>query len=68
MDKGQQELSEAIRSEHGSDAVTTFRDEHAWLSNFARLQHLVVVDGIKYNTVEHAFQAATTPDHKRNWL
>ena len=40
------------------DAITSFRDEFNWLSNFSRAD--VMLDGEVYRTVEHAYQAAKT--------
>jgi len=45
------------------DALTAFRDGHAYLSNF--YPSSVQLDGITYRTVEHAFQAAKTLDKKQ---
>jgi ribA/ribD-fused uncharacterized protein len=39
-------------------AITSFSGKHAFLSNF-HLSH-IIVDGIVFPTVEHAFQAAKT--------
>lgn len=41
-------------------AITAFRDEYEFLSNFHR--HPMMVDGKDYATLEHAFQAAKTSD------
>jgi ribA/ribD-fused uncharacterized protein len=40
--------------------ITHFRDDHAFLSNFAASP--IVLEGVTYPTVEHAFQAAKTFD------
>jgi ribA/ribD-fused uncharacterized protein len=40
------------------NAITSFRGEYNWLSNFFRCD--VVLDGEVYRTVEHAYQAAKT--------
>ncbi len=37
-------------------AILEFSGEHRWLSNFAKVE--VVLDGVVYPTVEHAYQAA----------
>lgn len=42
------------------NAITEFRGKHAFLSNFSSAD--VVLDGVTYPTVEHAFQAAKTLD------
>lgn len=38
--------------------IKSFQDEHRWLSNFAPVT--VVLDGVSYESVEHAYQAAKT--------
>jgi ribA/ribD-fused uncharacterized protein len=40
------------------NAITSFRGEYNWLSNFFRCD--VALDGEVYRSVEHAFQAAKT--------
>jgi len=40
--------------------ITSFKSEYAFLSNFAPAK--VVLDGLEYPTVEHAYQAAKTTD------
>ncbi len=42
------------------ERIASFRGEHGWLSNFFRVD--VVLDGVTYRSVEHAFQAAKTLD------
>ncbi len=42
------------------NAITSFKDEYAFLSNFHPSPIIVV--GIEYPTVEHAYQAAKTRD------
>lgn len=42
------------------DAITQFRGEYRWLSNFH--QAVVVFEGQLYPTVENAYQAAKTED------
>lgn len=42
--------------------ILTFQDEHRFLSNF--YPSPIVVDGKRYPTVEHAFQAAKTNNDK----
>ncbi len=42
----------------GGDAITSFRDEFEFLSNF--YPHAVTIDGETYPTAEHAFQALKT--------
>jgi ribA/ribD-fused uncharacterized protein len=42
------------------DAISRFRGEYNWLSNFFRVD--VILDGLTYQSVEHAFQAAKTHD------
>lgn len=44
----------------GSSAISEFRGEHEFLSNF--FPSTVHLDGASYPTVEHAFQAAKTLD------
>jgi len=44
----------------GEAAITSFLRPHAFLSNFSKAP--VVLDGVEYPTVEHAFQAAKTLD------
>lgn len=41
-----------------ADAITSFTGPHAFLSNFYPVQ--VMLDGIDYPSVEHAYQAAKT--------
>src|SRR3990167_10206859 len=48
------------RKTNMSSIIDSFRDEHAFLSNF--FPSALVVDGELYQTVEHAFQAAKTDD------
>ena len=43
-----------------ADAITSFTGPHAFLSNFYPVQ--VMLDGIDYPSVEHAYQAAKTRD------
>ncbi len=40
--------------------ITSFHDQHEFLSNFSPSP--VILDGVTYPTVEHAFQAAKTLD------
>lgn len=40
--------------------ITYFGGEYRWLSNFA--PSVVQLDGVKYPTIEHAYQAAKTLD------
>lgn len=50
------------------DAVLGFSAEYRWLSNFWRAR--VMLDGIEYPTVEHAYQAAKAPfdgDDPKGW-
>ena len=42
------------------ERITAFRGDHAWLSNFFRVD--VALDGVTYRSVEHAFQAAKSLD------
>lgn len=44
-------------------AITQFTGEYRWLSNFWFCP--VVYDGVTYNSVEHAYQAAKTLDTKQ---
>lgn len=41
--------------------IDQFRGAYRWLSNFSPAE--VVLDGVTYPTVEHAYQAAKTLDH-----
>jgi ribA/ribD-fused uncharacterized protein len=43
-----------------ADPITDFRGKHDFLSNF--YPSPVTLDDVEYPTVEHAFQAAKTPD------
>lgn len=43
--------------------ITSFRDRHAFLSNFS--PHPTFMDGEDYPSVEHAFQAAKTYDDQQ---
>lgn len=43
-----------------SDAITSFRGDFAFLSNFYQCE--IVLDGLRYPSVEHAFQAQKTLD------
>ena len=43
-------------------SIDHFRGEHFFLSNFYPCQ--VELDGVSYNSVEHAYQAAKTLDPK----
>src|SRR5687767_9057952 len=45
-----------------SEAIDSFREEHEFLSNFYPAS--VSYDGKEYPTVEHAFQAAKTDNHR----
>jgi ribA/ribD-fused uncharacterized protein len=40
--------------------IKTFRDEDRWLSNFMPVK--IVLDGIEYPSVEHAYQSAKSDD------
>ncbi len=40
--------------------IVRFKGEHRWLSNFAPVT--VTLDGVRYPSVEHAYQAAKTLD------
>jgi ribA/ribD-fused uncharacterized protein len=42
--------------------ITEFQGEHRWLSNFWPCD--ILLDGLTYPTVEHAYQAAKTDDPK----
>ena len=46
-------------------AILEFRGEYRWLSNFA--PSTVVYGGVKYPTVEHAYQAAKTVNAEERW-
>lgn len=47
--------------------VQEFQGEHRWLSNFWPAS--VVFDGVRYQSVEHAYQAAKTdPEHRSAFL
>lgn len=48
-----------------ADAITTFRDGYAFLSNF--YPATVMLNGVRYRTVEHAFQAAKTMDRAQRY-
>lgn len=43
------------------DTITSFRGEHFFLSNFSQSQ--VELNGMKFTTIEHAFQAAKSMDY-----
>lgn len=43
-----------------SELITDFRGDHAFLSNFYAAP--IEFEGAEYPTIEHAFQAAKTPD------
>src|SRR3970282_1264209 len=45
-----------------SNAIREFKGEYAFLSNFARLDNFINLDGMFFWTVEHAYQAAKTSD------
>ena len=47
------------------DVIDRFEGEFRFLSNFA--PSLVFHDGIRYPTVEHAYQAAKTLDFRERW-
>lgn len=47
-----------------STGINSFDGEYRWLSNFA--PSLVVLDGVVYPTVEHAYQAAKTHPSQRD--
>lgn len=50
---------------HNGNIIDSFHGEHRFLSNFHPA--MVILDGVEYPTVEHAYQAAKTPDKsKRN--
>jgi ribA/ribD-fused uncharacterized protein len=38
--------------------ITKFKDEYSWLSNFQKVK--VVLDGVVYESIEYAYQAAKT--------
>jgi hypothetical protein len=40
--------------------INRFKDEYRWLSNFADV--IVTFEGIKYKSIEHAYQAAKSTD------
>lgn len=40
--------------------IKTFRDEDRWLSNFTHV--IIEIEGIKYYSVEHAYQSAKSDD------
>ena len=44
--------------------IREFQGQYRWLSNF--WSALVVYDGDEYPTVEHAYQSAKVPPHKRH--
>lgn len=44
-------------------AITSFRGDYSFLSNFFLIE--IVLDGERYPTVEHAFQAAKTLDKEQ---
>ena len=39
------------------EKIAEFQGEYRWLSNFARLEHPILLAGIKFNTAEHLYQA-----------
>ena len=46
-----------------NETIARFRDAYAWLSNFWPVE--VLYDGVRYPSVEHAYQAAKTmPAHR----
>lgn len=50
-----------------NEAITQFRDQYRFLSNFYMVA--VEYEGIRYPSVEHAYQAAKTLDgHERRWV
>ena len=42
--------------------IERFSEDYAFLSNFAPVPGGVVYEGVRYSTLEHAFQAAKTTD------
>ena len=42
--------------------INSFRGQYNWLSNFEYIEEGIHFDGMSYETVEHAFQAAKTLD------
>lgn len=42
--------------------ITSFKDEYRWLSNFVDV--VVKLEGVKYKSVEHAYQAAKSKDEE----
>jgi len=42
--------------------IVSFKDEYRWLSNFVDVE--VELDGVKYKSVEHAYQAAKSLDEE----
>jgi N-glycosidase YbiA len=62
----QREGAEVAKTRKGFemvDAITDFRGDYAFLSNFYAVP--VEMDGAEYPTIEHAFQAAKTHDYDR---
>jgi|CXWL01.1.fsa_nt_gi ribA/ribD-fused uncharacterized protein len=47
-----------------SSKIAEFSGDYRWLSNFWPCE--IEMDGCVYPSVEHAFQAARTPPHKRH--
>lgn len=48
-------------------SITSFTGTYDYLSNFTCCRHGIVLDGMTYDTVEHAFQAAKTLDFGKRW-
>lgn len=48
--------------------VEYFKEEYGFLSNFYELPEPIEYEGIKYHTVEAAFQAAKTLDEEQRYL
>jgi ribA/ribD-fused uncharacterized protein len=49
-----------------SETINYFRYEHAYLSNFYPVT--ILMDGVGYASVEHAYQAAKNKDTKDRWI
>jgi predicted NAD-dependent protein-ADP-ribosyltransferase YbiA (DUF1768 family) len=52
----------AAMEQFGADAITSFKGRYSFLSNYYKKAFSFVLDGVRYNTAEHSFQAQKSTD------